>query len=90
MRYPIFGVVLPSSNVTVYNDDGVTPATIYAAAAGGYKLAGGSLVSGSDGKVRFWVDDSDYPMISYFTIRNSGNIATGIWSFFTTVSPIER
>ena len=86
MRYPIFGVVLPSSNVTVYNDDGVTPATIYAAASGGSALAGGIVQANSLGSVIFYVDDGDYPIVSYFVISADGQTLTGIWSFFTTTS----
>lgn len=38
MRNPIFGGVLPSSDVRVFNDDGVTLATFFAAATGGAAL----------------------------------------------------
>lgn len=86
MRYPIFGVVLASSNVTVYNDDGVTPATIYAAASGGVALAGGIVQANSLGSVVFYVEDSDYPMIYLLTILADGQTLVGVWSFFTTTA----
>jgi hypothetical protein len=86
MRYPIFGVVLPSSDVTVYNDDGVTPATIYAAATGGAALVGGVVQANSLGSVIFYVDDGTYPIVSYFVISADGQTLTGIWSFFTTTA----
>ena len=86
MRYPITGVVLPSSNVTVYNDDGVTPATIYAAQSGGVALAGGIVQANSLGSVIFFVEDTDYPMIYFFTIIADGQTVTGVWSFFTTTA----
>lgn len=56
MKYPIQGVVLPNSNVTVYNNDGVTPATIYAAQVGGAALAGGVVQANSLGSVIFYAD----------------------------------
>jgi len=86
MRYPIFGVVLPNSNVTVYNDDGVTPATIYAAGTGGAALAGGIVQANALGSVVFYVEDADYPVIYFFVISADGQTLTGVWSFFTTTS----
>ena len=86
MRYPIFGVVLPSSNVTVYNDDGVTPATIYEEESGGVALTGGGVSPDSSGNVIFWISDDDYPFVSYFTVDVDGEVIDGVWSAFTTVS----
>ena len=85
MRYPIFGVVPPSTDITVFNDDGVTPATIYAAASGGAALPGGVVTSDSHGKVIFFVDDSDYPFLSFFDISVGGTIIPGAWAAFTSV-----
>ncbi len=86
MRYPITGVVLPNSNVTVFNDDGVTPATIYAAQSGGAALAGGIVQANALGSVVFFVEDSDYPMIYLFTVSADGQTLVGVWSFFTTTA----
>ncbi len=86
MRYPITGVVLPNSNVTVYNDDGVTTATIYAAQSGGAALAGGIVQANALGSVVFFVEDTDYPMIYLFTIHADGQTLVGVWSFFTTTA----
>ncbi len=86
MRYPITGVVLANSNVTVYNDDGVTPATIYVAQTGGAALAGGVVQANALGSVVFFVDDTDYPMIYLFTISADGQTLPGVWSFFTTTA----
>ncbi len=85
MRYPIFGVVAPSTSITVFNEDGVTPATIYAAASGGAALAGGVVTANDEGKVFFFVDDADYPFPSYFEILSGGNTLQGVWSGFSTV-----
>jgi hypothetical protein len=86
MRYPVFGVVAPSTDVTVFNDDGITPATIYAAATGGTALAGGVVTSDSHGKVIFFADDGDYPFPSYFDISVGGAIIPGAWAAFTSVA----
>lgn len=86
MRYPIFGVVLPGSDATIYNDDGVTLATVYAAASGGAPLAGSIVPSNALGSVIFYVEDIDYPIVYYFTVVADGQTLTGIWSFFTTTA----
>lgn len=85
MRYPITGVVLPNSNVTAYNNDGVTPATIYAAQTGGAALPGGVVTANDKGAVVFWVDDGDYPFVSYFDISVGGVVRTQAWAAFATV-----
>lgn len=84
MRYPIFGVVAPSTAVTVFNDDGVTPATIYAAASGGSALSGGVVQANAQGNVVFWVDDADYSFVSYFDVVSGGVTIRGVWSVLAT------
>lgn len=86
MRYPITGVVLSNSNVTVFNDDGITPATIYAAQSGGVALAGGIVQANSLGSVVFFVEDSDYPMVYFFVVSADGQTISAVWSFFTTTA----
>jgi len=36
--------------------------------------------------VVFFVDDTDYPMIYFFTVSADGQTVSGVWSFFTTTA----
>lgn len=85
MRYPIYGVVVASSDITVYDPGTTTAATIYAAASGGSALAGGVVTADAYGRVVFFYDSADYSALSYFDILSSGTVHGGIWSFFTAV-----
>ena len=86
MRYPIYGVVTALSDVTVYDTDGVTLATIYSAASGGSAIPTSVITASSTGNVVFWVEDTDYPVVYYFTVLADGYTLTGIWSFFSTIA----
>lgn len=85
MRYPVYGNGIASSSIKVFEDDGVTIATIYTAEVGGVAVADGIITADSTGSFVFFVDDADYPVISYFDIYfyASGNTQAGVWSFFT-------
>ncbi len=84
MRYPIYGSGVASSSIKVFEDDGVTIATIYTEESGGVAVADGIITADSGGNFVFFVDDADYPVISYFDIYfyASGNTQEGVWSFF--------
>lgn len=85
MRYPILGSGVPSTEVQVLDAGTSTPSTIYAALTGGSALTDGIIGADANGVFAFFVDDGDYPVVSYFDIYfyDSGNKVTGIWSFFT-------
>ena len=88
MRYPVYGLVFADASVQVYDADTVTPSQIYAASSGGSVIATGIVVADSSGRVLFWVEDTDYPVVSYFDliITKTGQTTVylyDVWAFFT-------
>ncbi len=77
-RRPISGIardgegnIVASATValTVYSTG--LAATCYSAQSGGSALSGGATTSGSDGSYTFWIEDSDYALISLFNVTIS-------------------
>ena len=85
MRYPIVGTGSPLTSIIVYDLGTTTPSTVYAALTGGSALTDAIVTADENGVFTFFVDDSDYPVVSYFDIYffASGNTITGVWAFFT-------
>lgn len=91
MRYPIYGTCLAGSTVNIYLNGTSTPASVYAAVAGGAIIS--SVVAAADGTAIFYVDDAVNPFPAFFDLHIT---ATGyadvylynIWnSFIGTGSP---
>lgn len=77
-RRPISGVVRDghgtivsgaSVALTVYS--GGAAATCYDSESGGSAYAGGTTTSGTNGAYTFWVEDSDYAVLTLFNITTS-------------------
>jgi hypothetical protein len=84
MRYPIYGNGIASSSVKVWEPGSLVAATVYTEEVGGLAVSDSVITADATGKFVFFVDDSDYPVISYFDIYfyASGNTQPGVWSFF--------
>jgi hypothetical protein len=67
MRYPIYGTCLPGSLVEIFLNGTSTPASVYAAVAGGSPIS--SIVANADGTVTFFVDDAVNPFPAFFDLH---------------------
>ena len=67
MRFPIYGTCLPGSLVEIYLNGTSTPASVYAAVAGGSPVS--SVTAAADGTVRFFVDDAVNPFPAFFDLH---------------------
>jgi len=57
-----------------------TVATCYTASAGGTAISLGQQTTDSNGRVKYWVDETDYTPLQYFRITMSGNeFVTQTW-----------
>ena len=77
-RRPISGVVrdglgaiVASATVALAVYDGGAAATCYDAETGGSAISGGATTSGTNGAYTFWVDDSDYGLMTLFNVTAS-------------------
>jgi hypothetical protein len=67
MRFPIYGTCLPGSLVEIYLNGTSTPASVYAAVAGGAAIS--SVTAAADGTVTFFVDDAVNPFPAFFDLH---------------------
>ena len=70
------GQIRPSSTITIYLAGTATLASVYAASTGGAAVS--SVLSDSDGKFGFWVDESDYALTQLFDLVSSKTGFTSI------------
>ena len=62
------GTVVGSGTVEVWNIRTTTVATIYTAYSGGSAATSGQIIADANGRWQFYVDDSDYPILSQFDV----------------------
>lgn len=63
------GNVQDSANVSVFEEDGITPATVYDVITGGVAIDTDPQVqTDSNGYFEFWIDDADYSLGDLFVV----------------------
>ncbi len=67
------GKIIVGETVTLYRTGTTYAITCYAASTGGSAVPDAVFTTDSDGRIKAWIDDEDYPSTQYFRIQLTGS-----------------